>query len=111
MTEPTNSFLVKSWSDATGSEDENYFPWPDEHETYLVTGDLADKVRAKLGQSEEVFTTEHTMYGGYSEYTQENSYTFTLSCGKSEIEFGSDSYDFYGLSPIGALVKWLETAK
>lgn len=53
-----------------------------------VRGMLADRIRNKLGvKRRRVFIIEETCYGGYSEYTQENSTWFTVECGKRSFEF------------------------
>lgn len=65
--------------------------------TSKVTGALRDRVRRRFGYASGTVTiTENTYYGGYSEYTQENSKDFTVSCRQKSVTFNcrNDSEDF-----------------
>lgn len=61
--------------------------------THTLAGALADRVRRRFGssESEEVRLTETTTYGGYSEWTQENSTEFTVTCADRSVTFYPES--------------------
>lgn len=110
--QPTNSYLVADWYEDDGAEDGGW-PYATHHEKYLITGKLAQQVRDKLevtDSSVPVFTEEVVTSGGYSEYTQENSYEHKLILGegKSEmrISYGNDwSY----VNGLNQLIEWLDS--
>lgn len=59
-----------------------------------VTGELKKRVLRRFGLKRgKVTISEETYYGGYSEYTQENSTSFTICVGKHEVEFEADEGD------------------
>lgn len=87
---------------------------------YRVEGALRDRVLRRWGlDSGEVTLEEETWYGGTSEYTQENSRTFTVRSGEREIVFyaDSDSDDFepnsigYGDTVFARFNAWLIAAE
>lgn len=95
-----------------------------EQSTFLIEGGLADRVRQRLGKTDDVFIVESGYRTGYSEYTITSEWrAFTIKCGDVEVHFtnpdddwGDDFrvlYDYkthqdITLSPIDALVKWLD---
>ena len=86
--------------------------WPDStsHRETLVTGDLADRIRAKTGMTGEVVIHEDGSEGGYSEWTVEWDYEVVVKVGDAtawstsgyaEMEVG----ERYGT--FAALMRWL----
>ena len=67
--------------------------WPDStsHRETLVTGDLADRIRAKTGRVGEVTIHEHGTEGGYSEWTVEWDYEVVVKVG-AEVVWRTDGY-------------------
>lgn len=67
------------------------WPYPTKYETYLVSGILADDVRAKWGLDHDVpvVITEETVSDGYSCETQENNYPFTVQASDRGKRFDS----------------------
>ena len=87
--------------------------WPDStsHRETLVTGDLADRIRAKTGRDGEVTIHEHGTEGGYSEYTVELDYEVVVKVGAeivwrtdghSEMEVGETRFGTFG-----DLMRWM----
>lgn len=78
LSDPSSFAHTRVSADRTGT-------WPPEptEVTHILDGALAARVRRRLSETDtaEVKLTELTVYGGYSEYTQENSTTFTVACG------------------------------
>lgn len=87
MTDPASLTRTRVTFDRDGT-------WPPEPTiiTHVVAGELAERIRRRLGtdQNAEVTLTEETIYGGYSEWTQENSTTFTVAAGGREVTFHPD---------------------
>ena len=103
----TNSVVVDDWEDEPlfgRSADE--WPYPTRYVKSLITGDLADKIRERLGLEEgvPVHIVEKVISGGYSEYTQETGYEHTVEAGGYEIELG---YSYWG-NGLESLLKWLD---
>lgn len=106
----TNSTVIHEWSDAPeDGRDADDWPYPNHYIKSLITGELADRIRARLGQPDEtpVFITETHISGGYSEYTQENDYEHTINCGAEVVELAA-GWDSNGLNK---LIKWLDQTK
>lgn len=62
------------------------WPYPTEYRTYLIEGDLADRVLARVGISNGRVTLHETKEsGGYSEYTQESYYDARIEVDGSEV--------------------------
>lgn len=72
---------------------------------FLIDDVLARDIRKKLGvdKNEPVYLTTITMYGGYSEYTQENDFSCEIRCAGKTVEF--EGYDTAPV--IDRLVDWL----
>lgn len=68
---------------------------------YRVNGSLADDVRKrwKLAEDVEVLMTEEIWVNGYSEYTRDDDYVFTISAANKEAMFHSigDCETFLGI--------------
>jgi hypothetical protein len=75
----TTSYQIRSWTDEPdeGRTAEDW-PYPTEHAEYRIDGDLADRVRARIGRSGVVTLIEDKISGGYSEYTIEDYFEFEL---------------------------------
>ena len=104
---PTNSTELMRWTDAPQpGRSAHEWPYPTEHVKYLISGELADRVRQRLGvpQDTPVIMTEHQHSGGYSEYTQETDYEHEITCGSHEIHLGT----VYWGNGLEALLKWLD---
>jgi hypothetical protein len=104
----TNSTIIHEWEDAPedGSTAEEW-PYPTRYSKSLITGELADRIRERLGQNAgkpPVFITEQVVSGGYSEYTQENDYYHTINVGSETVEIGPE---WHG-NGIRALTDWLD---
>ena len=88
------------------------------YQEYLIEGDLADVVRAKLEEPDgKVILREGQYYTGYSEWTITSEYqSITVQCGEKEVRFVNDGWDddtrvdykVGPLDPIACLMKWLE---
>jgi hypothetical protein len=114
----TNSTKLMEWTDPPEpGRSADDWPYPTTHVKYLISGELADRVRAKLGQPAEtpVVMTEDQESGGYSEYTQETDYSHTIDCGPHTIQLGSAYWGLswgstYGSNGLTNLLKWLDSA-
>ncbi len=100
----TKSILAYEYVDlSTGSGDPDEWPYPDVYRKYLIVGDLADKVLARVGKAEGIVSfTQLEESGGYSEYTQETDYTFTVHVNdemvyQTENGFNTIEYDMNSL--------------
>ena len=103
----TTIFTVIEWRYTEGDSDDG--PLTDEfHVVSLVQGDLADKIRTKVGVGPEalVCIIEDAVDASYSEYTRGSDYSFTLTVDGDAVDFGSRTWD--GGSGIGALMDWLD---
>lgn len=103
----TNSTVVHEWEDAPADgRDPEEWPYPTRHIKSIITGDLADKIRARLDLEGHapVFITETVTSGGYSEYTQENDYDHTITVGEHTVVLGSS----WGSNGITKLTDWLD---
>lgn len=105
MTEPTTTTLSRQWSDPPErGRSEDDFPYPNQYNEFRVEGDLAERVRARVGagSTAPVYITETVVSGGYSEWTQENDHYFKVECGLVTKEFEPynvyDVGDFLGIS-------------
>lgn len=111
MSQPTNSVIIREWSDDPESgRDADGWPYPNYYTESLITGELADKIRARLEAHPEapVIFKETCESGGYSEYTQENDYTFELRVNGYEINIPGGGYCYD--NGINSLIKWLDAA-
>jgi D-serine deaminase-like pyridoxal phosphate-dependent protein len=88
--------------------------WPDgvTNIVWAVGGQLAHDIRcaAKAAADTVVIIEEVQTDGGYSEYTQETDYDFTLRVGGEEIDLGEGRFgveDYCWYTKIGRLDKWL----
>lgn len=103
----TNSTLIHEWEDAPeDGRDADEWPYPTRYYKSLITGDLADLIRKRLGVEPHVpvMLTEKVESGGYSEYTQENDYEHTLTVGGHTINLHV-GWTGNGLT---ALTDWLD---
>lgn len=103
----TSSVEVDRWEDEPEfgrSADE--WPYPTRYVKSLIEGELADRIRERLGLEDDVpvYITETVISGGWSEYTQETDYTHVVEAGWHEIELG---YSYWG-NGLGSLLKWLD---
>jgi hypothetical protein len=103
----TNSTIIHEWQDAPepgGDADE--WPYPTSYTKSLITGELADRIRERLGVDAPapVFLTEKCVSGGYSEYTQENDYYHTIETGGHTVEMEAG----WSWNPITSLINWLD---
>lgn len=114
------------WQDVRYDEDGNpntCFPYPPKFIRSEAQGELADRIRnAFLREANESLTeelqyapvtlTEKTVYGGYSEYTQENLTYLKVQWGEHEKEFSDHDYDdetgSYLGSSLNALLFWMD---
>jgi len=106
----TSSTTIHEWSDAPeDGRDPEEWPYPTRYSKSLITGDLADKIRERLGVESHVpvMITEEVVSGGYSEYTQENDYNHTITVGEHTLEL-QGSYSDNGLNK---LINWLDSAE
>lgn len=113
----------KRWQDVRYDEDGNAnsrFPYPPKFVRSEAQGELAERIRVAFAEGdadvkgnldyEDVYLTEKTVFGGYSEYTQENMTYLKVSCGSFEKEFEPD-YGYGSLSLIESLLAWLDEAE
>lgn len=112
----------RSWQDVRYDEDGNVttdnFPYPPKFVRSEAQGELAERIRAAFAEGdaeikeklnyEPVYLTEKTVFGGYSEYTQENMMYLRVSCSYFDKGF-APSYGSFSL--IDALLEWLDTAE
>lgn len=91
----TKSILAYEYVDlSTGSGDPDEWPYPDVYRKYLIVGDLADKVLARVGKADGIVSfTQLEVSGGYSEYTQETDYTFTVHVNDELVYTTYSAYD------------------
>lgn len=89
-------------------KEDNAAEWPDRvvKLVQLVEGPLADRIRRAANQPDRspVVISEVQTDGGYSEYTQETDYDFTLRVGNAVIELGESAYN-----SVDALSRWLKS--
>ena len=103
-TDTTTFTLVEEWAD----EGEWEWPYPNQYKKSLIEGTLADLIRAKFGVDAPVYITETEISGGWSEYTQETDFEFTVECGDESHEFSDIlGYD----NGLKGLLEWLGGAK
>jgi hypothetical protein len=103
----TNSTIIHTWEDSPElGRSADVWPYPTSYTKSLITGDLADKIRERLGAEPHVpvMLTEKRVSGGYSEYTQENDYEHTITVGNETVELESD----WTGNGIVALTNWLD---
>lgn len=95
----TNWTIISQRTEDRTDPPADEWPYPDEYVTYLITGQLAEDVRKAFGNETEaaVVIDETCISGGYSEYTQENEYEFTVRCGNNSQHFNS----------LGVFMKWV----
>lgn len=110
MTDATQSKVVRSWSDPyEDGQDEHSWPPPDSYVDYLITGQLADLIRARTGEQGEVHFIECTIEGGYSEWTVEYDYEVTIKVGSFRRKFdGSADTEYLYDSALPKIQKWLD---
>ena len=109
----THSIEVERTHDCNGAEEyhDDYHHYTDTV-TYLITGNLANLVREKIGADPkvDVFFLEEEEECGYSEYTQETTYAFKVLAGDFEKEFGHIDYELPGwgsTNGVAQLLNWL----
>lgn len=98
---------IANWEEAVEEgRDPDEWPYPDQFTRSIVDGELAQRVRRIFAapENESVSIISKTISGGYSEYTQENDYEFTIECGTNSIEFYPRDYD----STLNQLLNWLK---
>lgn len=106
----TSSTVVAQWEDAPeNGRSANEWPYPTRYQRCLITGDLADAVRERLGLEEHVpvMIVETVVSGGWSEYTQENDYYHLVEAGGFEINLGGGGSG-WGQNGVDELLKWLD---
>lgn len=107
----TTSTVIHTWSDspAPGCSADDW-PYPTSYTKSLITGELADRIKARLGvdASAPVFITERCESGGYSEYTQEKDYYHTITTGEHVVEMRAS---YWGSNAITLLTEWLDETK
>lgn len=98
------------------SESDNCASWPEGETTitWAVEGPLAVRIRRAAGVIEgtPVVIEEVQTDGGWSEYTQETYYNFTLRVGRHVVDLdegghGVDYFDDLPKTTIGRLDDWL----
>lgn len=109
MSTPTMSVLIDEWSEP--DENDGEWPYPTEYRRYLITGELADRIRVRFGaaDTDRVTITEERISGGYSEFTQETELFFDIDCGAQKVRF--DEYRprvDWGTTTVARLQAWLE---
>ena len=86
--------------------------WPhDEVRTYLITGDLADRIRKRINDTsgEPVYYIDKRVDESYSDWTDEYHFEFTLKVGTFKKEFGSYGYQYQAqANGLVDLIKWLQ---
>lgn len=99
-------------NDSITFRDSDGIPYWDHGESFVnyynVDGILADDVRARLslGSSAKVMIATSETWGGYSEYTQENMYSFSILVdGQCVLERESDSSDMDSM--FNYMINWL----
>jgi hypothetical protein len=104
----TNSTIIQEWDDDPEDGREDEWPYPNHYIKSLITGELADRVRARLDQPAEtpVLITETQISGGWSEYTQETDYEHRIDCGPASKDLGTD----YLGNGLKKLLEWLDEA-
>lgn len=106
----TNSTKLMEWADPPEpGRSADDWPYPTRHIKSIISGELADRVRARLGQPSDtpVILTEDIESSGYSEYTQETDYQHTIDCGDHTIQLGY-SYG-WGHNGLEELLTWLDS--
>lgn len=118
----------RTWQDVRFDSDGNpntSFPYPPKFVRSEAKGELAERIRKAFAVTEEVepetlefepvVLTEKTVYGGYSEYTQENLSYLKVQCGEYEKEFADNDFDedtnSYYHSTLNALLGWLDKSE
>lgn len=109
--------VEKRWQDVRYDEEGNAnssFPYPPKFIRSEATGELAKRIKAAFTlnnkedleylEYETVYLTEKTVFGGYSEYTQENLTYLKITCGIYEKEFAES----YHQSLLETLLEWLD---
>lgn len=114
--------VERRWQDVRYDEDGNAntrFPYPPKFVRSEAQGELAERIRAAFAEGDDellqehlkwnpVYLTEKTVFGGYSEYTQENMTYLKVTCSYFEKEFEPN----YGsLSLIESLLEWLDESE
>lgn len=111
----------KRWQDVRYDEDGNAnarFPYPPKFVRSEAQGELAERIRTAFAEGDadvkehldydSVYLTEKTVFGGYSEYTQENMTYLKVTCSYFEKEFEPE----YGsISLIDSLLAWLDESE
>ena len=91
------------------SDVDNYAEWPDGERwiTYLVGGSLNGRIceRAGVPVGTPIVVTEYQSDDGYSEWSMETEFQFTLKVGDKEI----DLYQYDESNAVNALSMWLES--
>lgn len=104
---------VRTWTDPPeDGRSADDWPYPTEHAQFLITGDLAERIKVALGEPPEaaVFLTEDRISGGYSEYTQDTDIEFEIQCGGRTVRFYRMRWD-YAATPVAQLAAWLDAAE
>lgn len=80
------------------------WPYPDRYITSAIEGTLARQIRRRFGLAPDggVIMVERQISGGYSEYTQEMSYKFSVSVGNHYQSFDSDTRN-----AVALLLEWV----
>lgn len=103
----TNSFVIDQWEDDPDfGRSASDWPYPTRYIQSLITGDLADAVRARLGLDSHVpvYIVETVISGGWSEYTQQNDYSSIVEAGGHTVDLGAT---YYG-NGLESLLSWLD---
>jgi len=105
----TNSDMTEIASWFGPDENNGDWPYPTKYKKSLVGGELADRVRHAFGITggAPVLITEEIVSGGYSEYTQEDYYNFTIECAGQSQDFEGD----LSWNGLNKLLAWLDNAE
>ena len=85
--------------------DQDRWPYEDDIRVYAVDGELAERVQKIAGSEEPVTLKTRTIYGGWSEMTQENDYEFELMCGE-QVLFVTSKWSME--NNLTLLLEWLK---
>lgn len=106
----TNSIEVRREHDCNGGEayHADYHHYTDTV-TYWIVGKLADAIRERVGAPADtaVHFIEVEEECGYSEWTQETNYEFTLEVGDFRLEFKHQDYELPGYGSDNGLMQLL----
>jgi len=106
---PTNSTKLHEWTDPPEpGRSADDWPYPTTHVKYIISGELADRVRTRFGVTHDtpVIMTEDQESGGWSEYTQETDYHHQIDCGGYTVVLRPTGW--CGDNGLQQLLTWLD---